>query len=96
MQSYSRDVLAFLFLTLTLVATITSKSKVKAPLLLNRKQTEEWKGWMQVFDDPQILHIQQLSIKGNTLRIWFRGLEPIWAYNACLDHIDESASHKPL
>ena len=47
MQSYSRDVLAFLFLALTLAATVTSKSKVKAPLLLNRKQTEEWKGWMQ-------------------------------------------------
>ena len=47
-QSYSRDVLGFLFLVLTLVALITSRNRVKAPLLLNRKQTEEWKGWMQV------------------------------------------------
>lgn len=47
-QSYSRDLLAFVFLLLTLVAAVTSKNTVKAPLLLNRKQTEEWKGWMQV------------------------------------------------
>lgn len=48
MQSYSRDVLAFLFLVLTLVAMATSRVQHKVPLLLNRKQTEEWKGWMQV------------------------------------------------
>lgn len=48
LQSYSRDVLAFLFVILTLAAAVTSQNKVKAPLLLNRKQTEEWKGWMQV------------------------------------------------
>ena len=47
-QSYSRDLLGFLFLTLTLVAGITSLRAARAPLTLNRSQTEEWKGWMQV------------------------------------------------
>ena len=53
LQSYSRDVLAFLFLVLTLVAMATSRVQHKAPLLLNRKQTEEWKGWMQVICSTQ-------------------------------------------
>jgi hypothetical protein len=47
-KSYSRDVLAFLFLILTCVAFGSSKEAIKAPVLLNRQQTEEWKGWMQV------------------------------------------------
>jgi len=49
MQHYSRDVLSFIFLALTAVnlwkALTTYK---KGPDLLNRQQTEEWKGWMQV------------------------------------------------
>jgi hypothetical protein len=36
------------FLVLTLVAFSTSLQPVRTPLLLNRPQTEEWKGWMQV------------------------------------------------
>ena len=48
MQSYSRDLLGFLFLVLTLVASITSLRPARSPVLLNRTQTEEWKGWMQV------------------------------------------------
>ena len=47
-QSYSRDLLAFLFCILTLVAWITSNKPGRGSLLLNRPQTEEWKGWMQV------------------------------------------------
>ena len=47
-QSYSRDVLAFLFCILTLVAWITSNKPGRGTVLLNRPQTEEWKGWMQV------------------------------------------------
>ena len=47
-KEYVRDRFAFIFLTLILVAGWTSTAKVKAAVLLNRQQTEEWKGWMQV------------------------------------------------
>ena len=47
-KSYSRDVLGFIFLGLTLVAFFTSLKQCRVPVLLNRQQTEEWKGWMQV------------------------------------------------
>ncbi|XP_023548235.1 protein REDUCED WALL ACETYLATION 2-like isoform X1 [Cucurbita pepo subsp. pepo] len=55
-KSYNRDLFAFLLTLLILVAAITSfkihldKSpfSVKPILFLNRHQTEEWKGWMQV------------------------------------------------
>lgn len=36
------------FAVLTGVAAVTSIKQAKAPVLLNRPQTEEWKGWMQV------------------------------------------------
>lgn len=39
---------AFIFLTLVVVAGWTSITKCKVASLLNRQQTEEWKGWMQV------------------------------------------------
>lgn len=47
-KEYVRDRFAFIFLTLLLVAGWSSTTKVKVPTLLNRQQTEEWKGWMQV------------------------------------------------
>lgn len=47
-KNYSRDLFLFLFAVLTAVAFGTSLQTIKAPLLLNRQQTEEWKGWMQV------------------------------------------------
>ena len=47
-KSYSRDVLGFIFLALTLVAFFTSLRPCRVAVLLNRQQTEEWKGWMQV------------------------------------------------
>ena len=46
-KSYSRDVLGFIFLALTLMAGWTSLKPCRTPMLLNRQQTEEWKGWMQ-------------------------------------------------
>lgn len=56
MQNYNRDLFWFLYLLLIIVSAITSfkvhndKSPFsgKSILYLNRHQTEEWKGWMQV------------------------------------------------
>ncbi|KAI6703496.1 hypothetical protein NL676_012632 [Syzygium grande] len=55
-KSYNRDLFLFLYALLLIVAAMTSMKKHndksafsgKAILYLNRHQTEEWKGWMQV------------------------------------------------
>ena len=48
-QHYSRDVLSFIFLVLTAVNFWKAlRAYNKGPDLLNRQQTDEWKGWMQV------------------------------------------------
>lgn len=47
-KSYSRDVFWFIYGTLVVVSVAYSLCKDKTPGLLNRDQTEEWKGWMQV------------------------------------------------
>ncbi|CAM8979524.1 unnamed protein product [Rhodiola kirilowii] len=55
-KSYNRDLFIFLYFLLIIVSAMTSfkihtdKSPItgKAILYLNRHQTEEWKGWMQV------------------------------------------------
>lgn len=55
-QHYSRDLFLFLYLLLVLASALTSLKKHvdksiatgKSILYLNRHQTEEWKGWMQV------------------------------------------------
>lgn len=47
-KEYIRDVFLFIFLVLTIVASSYSIKQGRAPTLINRQQTEEWKGWMQV------------------------------------------------
>lgn len=55
-KSYNRDLFLFLYVLLIIVSAMTSLKKHsdkssfsgKSILYLNRHQTEEWKGWMQV------------------------------------------------
>ncbi|KDD73873.1 Cas1p-like 10 TM acyl Transferase domain-containing protein, partial [Helicosporidium sp. ATCC 50920] len=47
-KQYVRDQFAFLFIALTAVAAGYSAKPGRAAVALNRTQTEEWKGWMQV------------------------------------------------
>ncbi|KAH7682523.1 N-acetylneuraminate 7-O(or 9-O)-acetyltransferase protein [Dioscorea alata] len=55
-KNYSRDLFVFLYMLFIIASAITSLTKHhdksafsgKAILYLNRHQTEEWKGWMQV------------------------------------------------
>ncbi len=46
-KQYSRDVFIFLF-ALLIIASVVFTLKKNDDKLLNRDQTEEWKGWMQV------------------------------------------------
>lgn len=46
-KQYSRDMFVFLFFLLVFVSFVFTVKKTKDKLL-NRDQTEEWKGWMQV------------------------------------------------
>ena len=46
-RTYSRDLFWFLFLLLVAVAAGLTR-KETPDKILNREQTEEWKGWMQV------------------------------------------------
>ena len=48
-RTYNRDLFMFLCLLLFAVAMVfTTRELSKEGKLLNREQTEEWKGWMQV------------------------------------------------
>eukprot|EP00887_Chlorella_sp_A99_P001183 scaffold14.g1183.t1 len=46
-KTYTRDLFVFLFVVLTAAAVGYSLKPARAPVLLHRTQTEEWKGWMQ-------------------------------------------------
>ena len=47
-RTYSRDVFWFLVLLLFVVAAGLTRKETTDGKILNREQTEEWKGWMQV------------------------------------------------
>ena len=64
-QHYSRDVLSFIFLVLTAVNLWKAlRAYNKGPDLLNRQQTDEWKGWMQV---GGLLHISIFTLSCRVL-----------------------------
>ncbi len=55
-KSYSRDTFFFIFLLLVVYCFSSWKKEFKAPVFLNRYQTEEWKGWMQVRPSLYLVH----------------------------------------
>lgn len=56
---------------LTAVALGSSLQPVRTPLLLNRPQTEEWKGWMQVLF--LLYHYFEARELYNAIRIFIAG-----------------------
>ncbi|KAL3154843.1 hypothetical protein ABBQ38_011385 [Trebouxia sp. C0009 RCD-2024] len=70
-KHYSRDVLGFIFLALTLVAFFTSLKQCRVAALLNRQQTEEWKGWMQVLF--LLYHYFEAKEMYNAIRVFIAG-----------------------
>ncbi|KAK9800212.1 hypothetical protein WJX73_010053 [Symbiochloris irregularis] len=79
LKSYSRDLLGFLFLVLTVVAGVTSLRPARTPLLLNRSQTEEWKGWMQVLF--LLYHYFEAREVYNAIRVFIAGYVWMTGYN---------------
>ena len=67
-KEYIRDVFLFIFLVLTLVAGSYSMKQGRAPVLINRQQTEEWKGWMQVLF--LLYHYYEAREAYNAIRIF--------------------------
>ncbi|KAH9606873.1 hypothetical protein KSS87_019707 [Heliosperma pusillum] len=78
-KSYDRDLFLFLYFLLIIVSAVTSftihqdKSPLsgKSILYLNRHQTEEWKGWMQVLF--LMYHYFAASEVYNAIRIFIAG-----------------------
>lgn len=78
-KSYNRDLFLFLYFLLIIVSAITSfklhhdKSPIsgKSILYLNRHQTEEWKGWMQVLF--LMYHYFAATEYYNAIRIFIAG-----------------------
>ena len=67
-KSYDRDLFLTLFLTFAAYGWRTSLSKPETYAPLNRKQTEEWKGWMQVLF--LLYHYFKASELYNAIRIF--------------------------
>ncbi|EEH50896.1 uncharacterized protein MICPUCDRAFT_23866 [Micromonas pusilla CCMP1545] len=67
-KSYDRDLFLTLFLTFAAYGWRTSLGKTETYVPLNRKQTEEWKGWMQVLF--LLYHYFKASEVYNAIRIF--------------------------
>lgn len=67
-KDYIRDVFLFLFLVLTLVAGGYTMQQSRHPVLINRQQTEEWKGWMQVLF--LLYHYYEAKEAYNAIRVF--------------------------
>uniref|UniRef100_A0A0A0KGC4 Cas1p 10 TM acyl transferase domain-containing protein n=1 Tax=Cucumis sativus TaxID=3659 RepID=A0A0A0KGC4_CUCSA len=96
-KSYNRDLFAFLLLLLITVSAITtfkihqdkSPFSVKPLLFLNRHQTEEWKGWMQViflmyhyFNAREIYNVGRVCVAAY---VWMTGFGNFSYYYARKD-----------
>lgn len=67
-KEYIRDLFLFIFLVLTIVASSYTLKKGRAPTLVGRAQTEEWKGWMQVLF--LLYHYYEAREAYNAIRIF--------------------------
>merc|ERR1711988_1894009 len=67
-KSYSRDLFWFLYGILVIYSFAHSLGKNKASALLNREQTEEWKGWMQVLF--LMYHYFEAAEQYNSIRVY--------------------------
>jgi len=67
-KSYSRDLFLFLFFALAAYGWCISLQKSKTTGPLNREQTEEWKGWMQVLF--LLYHYFKASEAYNAIRLF--------------------------
>lgn len=92
LQNYSRDLFLFLYFLLIIVSAMTSfkvhqdKSSFtgKSILYLNRHQTEEWKGWMQVFHGLSSFGLILVSQKLSSVN---RHNASLTSYNFTHEHV---------
>eukprot|EP01065_Artemidia_motanka_P040648 TRINITY_DN5129_c0_g1_i1.p1 TRINITY_DN5129_c0_g1~~TRINITY_DN5129_c0_g1_i1.p1 ORF type:complete len:560 (+),score=177.08 TRINITY_DN5129_c0_g1_i1:67-1746(+) len=67
-KSYSRDLFWFLYGLLLVYSAVHTLGKTKQVALLNRDQTEEWKGWMQILF--LMYHYFEASEQYNSIRLY--------------------------
>ena len=95
-KEYIRDVFLFIFLVLTVVASSYSTAQGRTARLINRQQTEEWKGWMQVlfllyhyYEAREVYNAIRVFIAsyvwmtgfGNFAYYWYVSCPAMWAAN---------------
>ena len=92
-KEYIRDVFLFIFLVLTIVASSYSTSEGRVARLINRQQTEEWKGWMQVlfllyhyYEAREVYNAIRIFIASYVWMTGFGNFAYYW-YVPCRPHI---------